>query len=475
MSTENPQNPEGVTANTDYDTTGLRLDIARSLGQTGFNAQGQDNRRNLYEVYGWPRDDLDGWGEDNWLALYLRNAYAKVVNDKPAFTSWRDDPIIRDTDQGTDSEFEDQLTKLQRNKKLWSYAERVDRAAGIHEHGLLLIGLTDTEGNLEAWNTDATGAFNGLDDITVYKPVLGSQIDDIQWGGADDGERWGKPVKYQIDLDEDLNDEYEDDQTATLHVHHSRVVDVPATRPLEGETLARPRAEPVLNNLLDIEKTLGAAAEAAYRGADYGLHINADPTEVDFSDGADELANELKRYENNLQRYIRTQGTEVNTLGGGIEDPTGIIESNLDAIAAATGIPKKELRGNETGEVAGAEADERSWFGTIEERRGKYCDPYVARPIIDQHREIGVLPEPENGMYEVLWKDLRTLNETERAELEAQRSNVVNAVPSLNGQTALEYVANGTDAIVENAGTGMDPQPQETEAMQEEFERVMDE
>ena len=52
--------------------SGVRLGIATELGQTGFNDEGHE--RNHYEVFGWPRDDLDGWDDDNWLALYLRNA-----------------------------------------------------------------------------------------------------------------------------------------------------------------------------------------------------------------------------------------------------------------------------------------------------------------------------------------------------------------------------------------------------------------
>jgi len=475
MSTDNPQSPDRLKANRDYDL-GLRHDISRALGQTGFNASGGDEvRRNLYDTYGWPRDDLDGWDEENWLALYLRNAYAKVVNDKPAFTSWRDNPIIKDSPEGEESEFELAVDKLARNRKLWSHAERVDRAAGIHQHGILLISLSDTKNDLEQWDTDAREEnFDSLDDVLRYKPILGSQIEDIEFGNVDDGERWDRPVRYSIDLSDDIDDETEDEPISTIDVHHSRVVDVPATRPLEGETFARPRAEPVLNNLLDIEKTLGAAAEAAYRGADYGLHINTDPTEVDMSGGADELREELQRYEQNLQRYIRTQGTEINRLGGSIEDPSGIIESNLDAISAATGIPKKELRGNETGEVAGAEADERSWFGTIEERRGKYCDPYIVRPLLDQHREIGVMPEPQDGMYDVLWKDLRTLNETDRAELEAQRSQVVNVIPSLSGDRALKYIADGTEAFEDAINVESDLPDQEEADVQETFASVTD-
>lgn len=425
---------------------GIRMGIEAAMGQTGFNDP-DEVRRNHFDVFGWPRDDADGWDEDNWLALYLRNAYAKVVNDKPALTTWRDPPrIVDDADRESNTEFEDAIQSAEDALDLWSKASRVDRAAGIGQHGLLLIGFNDVTDDLDAWQEPAEDSFSGLDDVTSLKPILEAQIDDIQYGGPD-SDRWGKPVKYTIDLGDDVDEQ--SDEEGGLVVHHSRVVDVPATRPLDDETLARPRAEPVLNNLLDIEKTLGAAAEAAYRAADYGLHLNADPTEVDFSEGADELANELQRYEQDLQRYIRTQGMEVERLGGDIQDPSGIIETNLDAISAVTGIPKKEMRGNESGQVSGAKQDKKSWFGVVQERREQYATPHIVRSIIDTLRNAGVLPSPDGGGYRVEWSDLTQLSESEEAEIESKRASVIANVPGLAGDRALAYLKNGADALPE--------------------------
>ena len=132
---------EDLSANADFNA-GLRLGLQAELGQTGFNDD--EARRNHYEVFGWPRDDLDGWDEDNWLALYLRNAYARIVIEKPAFTTWRDSPEVvdaGDTDEPTD--FERSVEKLGKNHNLWSYCERADRAAGIGQHGLLLLAFDD--------------------------------------------------------------------------------------------------------------------------------------------------------------------------------------------------------------------------------------------------------------------------------------------------------------------------------------------
>jgi len=430
--------------------TGVRLGIAANLGQTGFNDQG--NERNHYEVFGWPRDDLDGWNEDNWLALYLRNAYARVVIEKPAFTTWRDAPTVTDPADDVDeaADFERDVEKLAANHNVWSYCSRADRAAGIGQHGLLLIGFSDVVGDdtdLRQWATDARDQnLAQLDDITGFKPILEAQIEDIDYGDIG-SERWGKPVEYTIDLGDEIDSETEDDPEGTITCHWTRVIDIPATRPLDDETLARPRAEPVLNNILDIEKTLGAAAEAAYRAADYGLHLNADPEKVDLSGGMGDLKDELQRYEQGLQRYLRTSGVDVERLGGGIEDPSGIVENNLDAIAGQTGIPKKEFRGNESGEVSGAEADERSYFGMIAERREQYATPHIVRPVINRLQDVGILSTPAAGEFRVEWPDLVQLSAQDKADIESKRAQVVSAVPGLAGDLAMQYLKDGADAL----------------------------
>lgn len=472
MSTDNTSDVsanDALSANRDFDT-GLRLGIASALGQTGFNGEHDNPRRNHYDVFGWPQDDLDNWGDEEWLALYLRNGYAKTVNDKPADTAWRDDPIVEDTPDSEDaSEFEAAVERAAKNKDLWTYAHRIDRAAGIGRHGLLVLGLSDVAGgDGDVWESDATEQDygEGLDSIRKLKPVLETQIEEIQWGGPEDGARWGKPVRYTIDFSDDVDDETEDDQ-GTRDIHWSRVINVPATRLLDDETLARPRVEPVLNNILDIEKTLGSVAEAAFMSANSDIHLNSDPEKVDLSQGADEVRDELMRYFEG-QPFLRTQGMDVEQLDGQVQDPSGIIESNLDEIAAATGIPKKELRGNQSGEVSGAEADERSWFGTVQERREQYVTPHIVRALVDRLVDLGIIPAPAEGTYEVEWPDLTQLSEQDQAELEQSRTAAINNLGQVAPGRAREL------ATSEYVESGEFPEPEEsTPAMQSPGEGEM--
>lgn len=434
MTQENGQNP--ITGN-EFEQ-GLRLGIQAALGDSAFG-----ENRDRFEVFGWP-DDPE---EEDYVAMYLRNGYAKTIVDKPAFTTWRDEPRVEDRADREESPFESDITALSRQHNIWAYCQRVDRIAGINNHGLLLLGFDDVVGNKENWQEPLFDSSNsGLDDLNSLKPLLQLQIEDIDYGQPG-SERWGKPEYYHLDLTEDI-DEDSEGEGQIYKVHWSRVIDVPATRPLDDETIARPRFEAVLNNLIDIEKTLGSAAEQSYRGADYGLHINYDPEKVDPSAVEDSsVGEEFQNWYHGLQPQFTTVGGEVNTLGGEMQDPSPIVEENINEIAAETGIPKNELRGNESGTVTGAEEDSKAYFGMIEERRQQYATPHIVRELVDRLIRAGVISQPAGNGYEVNWPDLAELSEEEEAGLESDRADVVAKLSQagivLDREQAVDVISEG--------------------------------
>lgn len=428
---------EEVRANAEY-ASGLRAGLAAALGTQTF-----DGNRDLYETFGWPENP----SEEELFVVGLRNPVGWTVINKPALTTWRDNPTIVDAaEQDTDTDFEaavDNLSQLD----AWNYCERIDRLAGYGEHGVLVLNLSDTSGPSGLQTEASADAFTeGLDDIEGFQVFPQVAIDDIDWG-APGSDRWGRPVEYTIDLGEDINGETED-ESGTITVHYSRVINVPATRLLDDETKARPRHEPVLNNILDIEKILGAATELGYRGADYGLHINLDPEKVDTSSDAVDMAGEEgDLFANGLSQVMKTVGADVERLGGDIQDPSGIIDNELSMVSMYTGIPKNELTGNRQGEVSGSEEDKKSYFGMISERREQYATTHIVRSLVDRLRELSILPQPTGGSYHVRWPDLHELSEADRADIQATRAQAAkqlqSVIPGRSGDDWETYVESG--------------------------------
>lgn len=438
------QSAEDVAMRANAVIDGLRYSLSNELGDSGHDA------RDWYDTFGWPKRGNNGdWDADNYYALYLRNAYAYAVVAQKPKTTWRREPQIRDrAEQDDDTDLEEKVRRLDRDHDIWSYCHRIDRMAGVGRHGLLVIDYADTN-SPEDFENEFTGVENtaGLDMINGFRVYPEPMIEDIEWGGPG-SDRWGKPKKYQIDLGDDADAGTQDEEETTLTVHHSRVVDVPARVLDDDETRARPRQEPVLNNILDIEKTLGSTAELSYRAADYGLNVNLDPDKVDTGGEAlDMMEEDLQDWYHGLQPFLRTTGAEVNRLGGEVKDPTGIIDNEVRAISTQTGIPQRVLEGASLGELASAEKDERQYFGLISERQRQYAEPYIVRALIDLLRGQGVLPAPAGDWYDVEWPDLTELSEKEEADVHQTRSNVVSnlqtAAPGLSGERAEQFVETG--------------------------------
>lgn len=456
---------------------GLRYSLSEELGESG-------HHEDWYSTFGWPkRGNNADWDADNYYALYLRNAYAYAVVAQKPKTTWKHAPEVRDrADQEEDAqrdptEFERAITKLDREHDLWHYCHRVDRMAGIGRHGLLVIDYADTDGP-EDFEEPFTGVANasGLDMVNGYRVYPEPMIEDIEWGGPG-SDRWGEPVEYQIDLGDDADAGTQDEEETTLTVHHSRVVDVPARVLDDDETRARPRQEPVLNNILDIEKALGSTAELSYRAADYGINVNLDPTKVDTGDDAMETVKEdLQDWYHGLQPFFRTTGADVNRLGGEVKDPTGIVDNNVRAIATQTGIPQRVLEGASLGELASAEKDDEQYLGMIAERQQQYAGPYIARAIIQHHLDDNVLPDFEGNWFDLVWPDLSEMSEREAAEVMATRSSVVKnlqtAVPGLNGERAEAFVESGEFPEREEP-TGNDDVDEDDPRVQEVFGDVV--
>lgn len=388
---------------------------------SGALGESHDGQRDVYDAVGWDKNPTT---QDYW-DRYLMNPLGRTVVDAPAKTSWRNRPTITDdanTDQETD--FESAVEDLFREHRLLERMKDADRITGIGRYGLLVIGVADGQ--------DLQQPLGNAEEVAYFQPVAEDSVTNIRTAAQDDDtdRALGMPLEYTLDLDDDVN--VVENDIGRTKVHHSRVVHI-AENTLDSMLFGRPRMEPVYNYIGDAEKVMASTAEMAWRGADYGLLLQA-MEGYELGD-KDDLTEEAMAYYHGLQPFMRMEGIDVERLGGEEYNPSNVMAEIIKLIAGETGIPQRILTGSERGELASTQ-DRATWLGRISERQTFFCEPVILRPTLDKLIEAGVLPAPrgDDTDYEVEWPDLFELNDLERAEV---TERMAGALSDLAGTLAM--------------------------------------
>ena len=401
---------DGLSTRQEYQ---MRFALAQALGE---NLPGDED---YYDVFNWDKDPT----VEDFFALALRNPYAYAVCFLKPELTWRNPPTISDTaeaDGDTQTDFESDVAALVDEHRVWHCCRRADKLAGIGKFGALVLEFDDTDG---AGDMDAPvdeGA-----ELTGLKPFSRVSITDVRVGGPGSG-RWNEPTRYQLDFSDENEQEgvvqYEGDET--VWVHWQRVIHIPSEELLDDELRGVERLKPVYNNIIDIERALGAAGQLIYRAAAWGIHINISE-DFNLEDDGEELQEHLQRWQHGLENVLRTHGADdVKSLGGEDIDPGPVIDPNIEAISAQTGIPQSVLKGNETGERATSQ-DLKELYGRAAERQTQFAEPQIVREFIDRLMMIGTIAEPRGDGYEATWPPLAELSESDRADVRKTRAEAL--------------------------------------------------
>ncbi|MBK8434368.1 MAG: DUF1073 domain-containing protein [Chloroflexi bacterium] len=204
---------------------------------------------------------------------------------------------------------------------------------------------------------------------------------------------------------------------------------------------------PVLDDLEDLAKTIGGAAESVWRasGQDIVMAMNEGyefPTEAAREDFTEQLRDRV----NQLVRSIITTGGNPQIVHATAVDPTGIVTAIYKRLSGYSAIPLRILLGSEAGRLA-SDQDEGNWAAHIAARQVEYAEDSILRPFIDQMVYTGVLPAPESdegydvGTYDPkhdawIWPSIEEANEMEKAEIADKRASAMQKaadVAAVNG------------------------------------------
>ena len=378
--------------------------------QMGLKLQNNDNMQNLYETFGYKRrlTYLD------YLRRYRRQDIAKRIIDATVDNTWKDMPQIEDTkDDSGDTHFEKDVKALFKRFKLMKVLKRADRLACIGSFSVIVIGTKKNK------LSEPLPQMQSIDDIAYFGVYSQHQTKITKWVTDVNSPRYGKPAQYTIMTSPTDESNFDADSGygigKSIVVNADRVIHV-VDETLESEVYGIPKLEPVFNLLDDLLKVAGGSSEMFWLGAYQGLVFNA-KEDYDFDENDRKaMDEEIQKYVNKMQRYIKTKGIEVTTLGSDIASPKDHFDMLISLIAGTSNIPKRILLGSELGELAST-TDQDNFFSFISGRRNDFAEMAVLDPLIDKLVEHGALTRPVDGDYDVVWPPLFELSQTAQAQV----------------------------------------------------------
>lgn len=389
----------------------------RMLSKAGLQYEG---KRDVYSVAGYVPQGKDDF--DHYWGLYERGDIAGRIVDMPAQTTWRTPPTVYEEDHEKGTPFTDAVEALADRLRLWRYFERVDRLAGVGEYAILVLGC------------------RGVDDLGLKTPLVSlSRPEDLIWLGVysqrnatistwitDTGDpRFGQPELYQVQLSSGVSNFGK----ASLQIHQSRIIHV-AEDLLQDEVYGRPRLQRALNRLFDLDKITASVGESFWQAATRILQSKISPDATITDDQLKEMDEKLTEMVHDLRRQFSGQGVELGWLDNTVPTVKDIADLYFALIAAATGIPRRILFGNEAGDLASS-TDQATYFGLINERQEHFAEPNILRAFLDRLITVGALPKPTTGKYEIEWPTLFELTELEQSDANLKRAQTAQALTAV--------------------------------------------
>ena len=395
-----------------------RANLAANLGQQfGGN-------RDLYKSLGYPK--ILNW-EDYW-GQYSRQDIAKAIIDRPVKATWQGQLELIESEDADKTAFEQAWYDLNKKFKLRSLLSRVDRLTGIGRYGVLLLGLDDVKKREDFINP----VKDGKRKLMYVKPFGENSAKIDTYENDPSNARYGMPKIYTVEVADVTGDLA---STSTIKIHYTRVLHILEDH-LESEVMGIPRLEAVYNRLMDIEKLVGGDAEMFWKGARPGYQGMVDKDYTMTTTTKEDLKDQIDEFDNNLRRILVNEGVELKALAQQIADPHNHFDIQLTCISAVTGIPKRILSGSERGELASTQ-DSGEWKTYVQSRREDHAEPHIVRLFADRLIELGILPTPESGDYQVDWLDLFSISEKERVEIGKARANAIREYTTNPGAEAI--------------------------------------
>ncbi|MEO6566213.1 MAG: phage portal protein [Casimicrobiaceae bacterium] len=367
-----------------------------------------NGERDLYESFGYPRNP----NFQDYQNLYERGGLAQRIIKKHCDSTWNKVPVLIDGQARSDSldaeatDFLKAWDALQKKLGIIQVMRQADIMCNIGRYSVLFLG---TSGKSYSERAKKGGGLFYLSAYNEIQASITSLIQDVK------NEMYGMPQTYAITFN---NDDIGLENPGGSSVHYTRAIHI-AEDKLGSRLYGTPRLKAPLNRLLDLEKTTGGGAEAAWLAVWGGMLFttqeNARIPDAGSAEGQ-QIDEQMRKFYNRMQRYAMLEGVDVNNIGVQNVSVKDIYDTLKTDLAGTVGIPQRILFGAERGELASSQ-DQQEWNGAIDSRRTNYAEPEILRPFIKWCVDFGVLPMPQAGLdkYIIEWYPVYSMSQMEQA------------------------------------------------------------
>lgn len=365
-----------------------------------------DGARDYNQICGYPEDLTYA----DYLDTYERGDIASRIIDAPVSAVWATAPVLYTKDKANDNTtFNRKWVELVDRLSLWQVFRKADKLARLGRYSVIYLGYSGSDLSTPVKLGSDLAYIHAYSEDSAIIESVDNDITSV---------RYGLPVYYQINATiEGGIGGIQQRELKQTRVHYSRVMHI-CRGNLTSNIYGTPALQKVYNRLIDLVKVVGGSAEMFWRGARPGYVATADATSTFLPEDIEDMQNQLEDFDNNLIRWLRLKGIDVNSLEQQIHSPREHFDVLTSCIACAVGMPQRILIGAESGELASS-MDEKNWQSRILEERDDYAEPVFIRQFVSNAQKVGVLPK---GKYDIKWKDIATLSEKDKAEIAYKKS-----------------------------------------------------
>lgn len=363
-----------------------------------------------------------GWAETlefhDYYRMWERGGLAHGAVSRVISKCWQDDPeVIEGEPEETKrppTEWEKQFKAFAKTSKLWESMREADLRRVVGKYSALVLQIADGK----TWNQPVRG--RAARRLVKIIPAWEGQLTPSAWGQDEtNSETYGLPTMYSFRESAVGNDPSAGAagySGRNLEIHPDRVI-------ILGDIInGVPMLRAGYNDFVNIEKILGGSGESFLKNAARQLSINFDQktnlTDIAAAHGVpvkelrtvfDSVTDGLNR---GVDQTLITQGAVVNPLVAAVPDPQEHFNVSLQSAAASFMIPIMIWIGSQTGERSSQE-DQKDWNRTNQGRR-VYLLSSDIETVLAHLIRIGLVPAmPETS---VIWSDLNEATQGEKLD-----------------------------------------------------------